>query len=125
MGEVAHPVRIVSPFRARAIVLARRLRAVSLQVLHNRSAVLGLGILVFFFVLAVAAPWIAPYGPLEPVTDAPPLSHASPQHPFGVNLLGRDIYSQVIWGSQVSLIVGVMSTFVAIVNVWWPLMLHG
>ncbi len=115
MGEVAHPVRIVSPFRARAIVLARRLRAVSLQVLHNRSAVLGLGILVFFFVLAVAAPWIAPYGPLEPVTDAPPLSHASPQHPFGVNLLGRDIYSQVIWGSQVSLIVGVMSAFVAIV----------
>ena len=65
--------------------------------------------------LAVAAPWIAPYGPLEPVTDAPPLSHASPQHPFGVNLLGRDIYSQVIWGSQVSLIVGVMSAFVAIV----------
>ena len=115
MGEVARQVRIVSPFRARTIVLARRFRGVATQVLHNRSAVLGLGILIFFFVLAVAAPWIAPYGPLEPVTDAAPLSHASPSHPFGVNLLGRDIYSQVIWGSQVSLIVGVMSAFVAIV----------
>jgi len=61
VGEVAQ-VRIVSPFRARTIVLARRFRGVATQVLHNRAAVLGLGILIFFFVLAVAAPWIAPTG---------------------------------------------------------------
>jgi peptide/nickel transport system permease protein len=115
VGEVARETRIVSPFRARAIVLTRRFRDVTVQVLHNKTAVLGFAILVFFLVLAIAAPWIAPYGPLQPVGDVPPLSPPSPQHPLGVSLLGRDIYSQVIWGTQISLIVGVMSAFVAIV----------
>jgi len=113
MAEVIRATRVVSPFRARTIVLARRLRDVWSQILHNRSAVVGLAILLFFTFLAFAAPWIAPYGPLQAVPDAPPFSRPSPQHPFGVNQLGRDIYSQVIWGTQVSLFVGVLSAIVA------------
>src|SRR5688572_23118645 len=115
MAEVLQRVQVVSPFRARAIVLARRGREIGSQVWHNRSAVVGLAILVFFFVLAVAAPWLTPYGPLDPVSDAPPLTPAGAGHPFGVNQLGRDIFSQVIWGSRISLIIGLMSAFVAIV----------
>ncbi len=113
MGEVVHGVRVVSPFRARATVMARRFREIGLQILHNKAAVLGLVILVFFVVLAIAAPWIAPYGPLEAVPDALPLSRSSSSHPFGVNQLGYDIYSQVIWGTQTSLIVGIAAAIVA------------
>jgi len=71
-------------------------------------------IIVFFFVfLGVAAPLLAPYGPLDIVPDALPLSKPTVQHPLGVSHLGRDIYSQVIWGTQISLIIGVFSAIVA------------
>jgi peptide/nickel transport system permease protein len=103
----------ISPFRARVTVLGRRSRDVGLQVLHNRTAMAGLVMLIFFTVLALAAPWIAPYGPLQAVPDALPLSAASPRHPFGTNHFDYDVYSQVIWGTQISLLVGVLSAIVA------------
>lgn len=103
----------ISPFRARATILRRRMQDVGLQVLRNRTAMAGLVMLVFFAILAVAAPWIAPYGPLTAVTDGFPLTPASARHPFGVNQFGYDIYSQVIWGTQISLLVGLLSALVA------------
>src|SRR6266571_3005461 len=106
MAEVVEGIRIVSPFRARATVMYRRLHDVWSQIAHNRSAMLGLAILVFFVVLAIAAPWLAPYGPLQAVPDALPLTRATSAHPLGVNQLGYDIFSQVIWGTRVSLIIG-------------------
>ena len=103
----------ISPFRARATILGRRMRDIGLQVLHNRTAMAGLILLIFFTVLAVSAPGIAPYGPLRAVKDTLPLSPATSQHPFGTNQFDYDIYSQVIWGTQISLIVGILSAIVA------------
>ncbi|TLZ40667.1 MAG: ABC transporter permease, partial [Methanobacteriota archaeon] len=48
--------RGISPFRARATVLSRRLFDLSRQVFHNPTAMVGLVILVFFMFLAIAAP---------------------------------------------------------------------
>lgn len=107
------PTPIVSPFRAQLTVVLMRLREVWHRILHNRSAMTGLVILVFFFALALAAPWIAPYGPMQPALDQPPLSAPSPAHILGVSRLGHDIFSQVIWGTQVSLLVGILSAIVA------------
>ncbi len=111
--ETATQAPVVSPLRASLVVAFRRLRDVWIQVLHNRSAMVGLAILIFFTFLAVAAPLLAPYGPLQPVPDAMPLSGPTAHHPLGVSLLGHDIYSQVIWGTQVSLVVGILSAIVA------------
>src|SRR5256712_65002 len=104
---------VVSPFRAQLTFTGRRLGHVCHQILHNKTAMAGLCILVFFVFLALAAPWIAPYGPLQPVNDAPALSPPSPQHLMGVSRLGNDIFSQVIWGTQVSLLVCVLAAIVA------------
>jgi peptide/nickel transport system permease protein len=104
----------ISPLRARAIVVGRRAQDVGLQVFRNKTAMAGLIILVFFTVLALAAPLLAPYGPLTPVPNAPPgATPSTPGHPFGTNQFGYDIYSQVIWGTQISLLVGVLAAIVA------------
>jgi len=112
-AQVVRTARVVSPFRARATVLTRRFREVGLQVLHNYTAMTGLCLLAFFFFLAFAAPWLAPYGPLQSVPDALPLTPYTPTHPLGTNAFDYDIYSQVIWGTQISLIVGIFSAMVA------------
>src|SRR5438445_327077 len=88
---------------------------------NGLPAMVGLAILVLFIGMAVFAPWLAPYGPIERVADTSncvpniscPLSPPSAQHPLGISEEGSDIYSQVIWGSQISLIVGIFSAMVA------------
>ena len=112
-AEVVAPLRAVSPLRASLTVGLRRLQEVWVQILHNRTAMAGLIILSFFTILAVAAPLIAPYGPLQPVTDVPNYSLPGPGHPLGTDGLGDDIYSQVIWGTQISMIVGILAAIVA------------
>ncbi|OPY70194.1 MAG: putative D,D-dipeptide transport system permease protein DdpC [Syntrophorhabdaceae bacterium PtaU1.Bin034] len=78
----------------------------------NRLAVAGLVILIPMFFCAVFAPFIAPYSPTEP-----DLKHvlASPSfaHPFGTDMLGRDVLSRVIYGSRISLLVGFVSVGLA------------
>ena len=107
----SHPV---SPFRAFLKVARRRTGEVWTQVRHNRSAMVGLGILVFFTGMAVFAPWIAPYGPLQRDLTIPPQPQlSSPAHLLGTNSDQQDIFSQIIWGSQVTLIVGGASAIVA------------
>ena len=110
----------VSPFRATLKVAYRRLQEVWTQVRHSRMALVGLAILIFFTGVAALAPILAPYGPLQRIapTACTPgidcaLSPPNSAHPLGVSFLDMDIYSQVIWGTQISLIVGVLSAIIA------------
>src|SRR5947208_2870787 len=106
----------VSILRASLIVAYRRFRDVWTQIYHSRTAMIGMGILVFFTFLALAAPWLAPYGPRQAVSDANPtsfLQRPNPLHPIGTNYFSFDIYSQIIWGTRISLIVGIASAIVA------------
>jgi peptide/nickel transport system permease protein len=76
------------------------------SVKEGRIAVLALS---FFVVLALVAPLIAPYAPLERVYSHGRLVRLAPpswDHPFGTTNFGRDIFSQVIWGSRRTLAVG-------------------
>jgi peptide/nickel transport system permease protein len=80
----------------------------------NRSAVLGGLIVLFFVILAVAAPLLAPHSPTASdwvaVRAAP-----SATYPFGTDDLGRDVLSRVIYGSRSSLLAGVVSVTIALV----------
>jgi len=73
------------------------------QIYHSRTAMAGMGILIFFTFLALAAPWLAPYGPRQAVSDSNPtsfLQRPNPLHPLGTNYFSFDIYSQIIWGPR-------------------------
>jgi peptide/nickel transport system permease protein len=79
----------------------------------NRLAVAGSAIVVLLFVVSLLAPWIAPFDPtaidLKNILQPP-----SEKHWFGTDQLGRDVMSRMIWGSQISLKVGFVSTGIAI-----------
>ncbi len=79
---------------------------------RNRLAMAGLIILIPMFFCAVGAPLISQHHPNEPnmklILEGPSLSH-----PFGTDTLGRDVFARVVYGSQISLLVGFVSVGIA------------
>lgn len=74
----------------------------------NRTAVIGLVLILLILLVAVAAPLIAPYDPLDQsVRDR--LGPPDAAHPLGLDDKGRDILSRVIYGTRIALQVGVFS----------------
>ncbi len=82
----------------------------NLEVFQRDSlALTGLIILVVFILIAIFAPLIAPYDPLEVIQeDGIWLSNEKPsaEYPLGTTNLGRDIFSQLVFGSRAALMVG-------------------
>ena len=72
----------------------------------------GPGVLLLTFSLALAAPLVTAYDPLAGSADAllPPLT---PGHPLGTDHLGRDVWSQLVYGARVSLAVGLLAALSA------------
>jgi len=75
-----------------------------LILLFTKKALVGLFIIIFFVLIAVLAPYLALYDPTS--TEFVPWLSASKTHPFGTTDLGQDLFSQFIWGTRVSLIIG-------------------
>ncbi|MBA9025595.1 MULTISPECIES: ABC transporter permease [Bacillaceae] len=74
----------------------------------NKVALVGSGIVLFFIIIAILAPLLAPYGINEQqlsIRNNPPSS----EHWFGTDDFGRDIFSRVIYGARISLWVGLVS----------------
>lgn len=99
------------------------------HLLQKRSAIIGMGILLFLVLIAVFAPVIAPFDPEEQLIgveegikkrSAPCIyflgcPQTQPQHIFGVDANFRDFFSRVVYGARLSLSVGFASVTIAIV----------
>jgi len=87
-------------------------RRAMLRLVRRRGAMLGLAIVLFFIVIAVFAPLIAPYDPVQTswtaVRKAP-----SAAYWFGTDEIGRDVLSRVIWGARASLMAGLVSVCIS------------
>lgn len=84
------------------------------QLSRNKMAVVGLIILVIEIILAILAPFIAPYDYTQmDIMNmfAPP----SAQHWFGCDDLGRDIFSRILIGARYSLSCGILATLIGVV----------
>ena len=81
-----------------------RLRLTRPRFLRSGKATAGALILLFFVVLAVIGPWIAPYSP--DATGASVVAGPSSAHYFGTDQLGRDIFSQLLVGTRGVIVVG-------------------
>jgi peptide/nickel transport system permease protein len=85
---------------------SRKLSPLLLMILKNRKATFGVAILLFFAVIAIFAPQIAPYSPDEFVSRP----HQPPSTEFwlGTTGSGEDVLSQTIYGTRISLGTGVI-----------------
>jgi peptide/nickel transport system permease protein len=84
---------------------------------HNPAAIVGFVIVAIFVVAAIFAPALAPYGPREQNIDLLQgrcCPGPSASHPFGVDALGRDELSRVMYGARYSLLIGVVSVIVGL-----------
>lgn len=82
------------------------------RLIRRKGAMVGLTVVVLFVLMAVFAPYVAPYDPLQTswsaIRKAP-----SEAYLLGTDELGRDVLSRVIWGARASLLAGVVSVCIA------------
>jgi peptide/nickel transport system permease protein len=125
MGDISESVPLVTPQPAaprdpsrmdRPVhglsSLGRRLRKLISDLRRSRSAMIGVGIVLFWIFVAVAAPLISPYSPTE--MEAQRLQSPSQEHPLGTDNLARDVLSRLIWGSRTVLLLAPVSVFLGI-----------
>ena len=74
---------------------------------RNKLAVFGMGLAVFLILMAVFANVIAPYDPAAISTDR--LASPSLEHLMGTDNYGRDLFSRIIYGARVSLLISLMA----------------
>ncbi|WP_220446480.1 nickel transporter permease [Paenibacillus piri] len=80
----------------------------------NKRAMVGLWMVAVFVVVALLARWIAPYDPYDQNMQIM-LESPSWSHPFGTDEFGRDILSRVIYGAQISLMIGIVGVLISVV----------
>lgn len=86
----------------------RNAKSVMRKLKKNKSAVIGAILILFFIVVAIIGPFIAPYSPTEQDL-VNKLQGPSAEHWLGTDHFGRDIFSRIIHGTGLTLIVGFFS----------------
>ncbi|MBU1208227.1 MAG: ABC transporter permease [Proteobacteria bacterium] len=78
----------------------------------NKLALTGAFIVILLFCAALFAPWLSPYDPGQ-INIKKILQDPSAEHIFGTDQLGRDVFSRMLWGSRISLLVGFVAVGIA------------
>ncbi|HMM41985.1 MAG TPA: ABC transporter permease [Thermomicrobiales bacterium] len=88
-------------------------RLIIRRFLRHRLAVAGLVVLALLVLSALLAPVIAPYDP-DALSTTERLQGPSSRHWLGTDDVGRDIFSRVLYGGRISLLIGVAATAVSL-----------
>ena len=78
------------------------------KLLRHRSATIGASIIIFFFIVAIFAPLIATHDPRQ-ANIIERLQGVSASHYLGTDKVGRDIFSRIVYGTRISLKVGLVA----------------
>ncbi len=90
----------------------------SYRLIRNPTAIVGALLVLLFVIAAIFAPLIAPYKPLDQnlsllkaggIPPGPSLHHL-----LGVDLLGRDVFTRILYGARFSLLIGVVSVTIGL-----------
>jgi peptide/nickel transport system permease protein len=115
MSTVIEPARIPSvSAEAQAVAPAPGMGALLKELFGRPATIFALAIAAIFLMVAILAPWLAPYDPLAQSVlniNKPP----SAEHWLGTDQFGRDVLSRMIHGSRNSLLFGLISPALAAV----------
>lgn len=93
--------------------LGKRFRDAIAPILASKVALVGLGLVSFWILVAIFAPLMTPYGPLEQDIEAMNVG-PSLEHPLGADNLGRDLWARLIYGARTILILAPLSVLCAL-----------
>ncbi|MGQ9477605.1 MAG: ABC transporter permease [Candidatus Bipolaricaulia bacterium] len=79
----------------------------------QRLLAIGLVVVLLFVLVTLLAPWLAPYDPVN-YLEGERLTSPSASHLMGVDNLGRDVLSRIIYGGRIALIVAVSSVLISL-----------
>lgn len=101
------------PYLPRLKRYARALVGMLQQFRARPLTLLGAAIVALFLLLAIIGPHIAPY-PYDAIIRGAARLPPSPQHPFGTDRLGRDVFSRVLWGAREIIAIPGLATGIAV-----------
>ena len=109
-----------APSSPRRLAWARRRQSARRffgQLARDKVGIAGLGILLLFVIVALAAPALVPARELTAAAGRgnPDFAPPSAEFPLGTDEIGRSILAQLIWGARISLFIGLVATVVAVV----------
>ena len=90
------------------------LRRIFNVMMARKLPAIGLAVILITIIVAIFAPWIAPYDPYKPDLDDI-LSQPTAKHLLGTDIMGRDTLSRIIYGARTSLLIGITAIGVAAV----------
>ncbi|MBN1371641.1 MAG: ABC transporter permease [Anaerolineaceae bacterium] len=96
------------------------------RLIKNKGAVVGMVVIVLFFLVAIFAKQIVPHSPIQMhsgddylppawVANSSTNKAGNPDYLFGTDTLGRDVLSRVIYGARVSMVVGIVPTIIILI----------
>lgn len=96
------------------------------RLIKNKGAVVGMVVIVLFFLVAIFAKQIVPHSPIQMhsgydylppawVANSNTNKAGNPDYLFGTDTLGRDVLSRVIYGARVSMVVGIVPTVIILI----------
>jgi peptide/nickel transport system permease protein len=80
----------------------------------NRSMSLGISILLIYLIAAIFAPLLSPHDPYEQNLDVR-LRGPSGEYPFGTDQFGRCVFSRILYGARISIIIGIASVLFGLI----------
>ncbi|AUI37024.1 diguanylate cyclase [[Bacillus] caldolyticus] len=86
------------------------------RLLKNKLAVVGLVIIAIQVLMAIFAPWLATHDPIKQNLSAAELPVFSDGHWLGTDNYGRDIWSRIVYGARISLVVGIVSVSLGLIG---------